>query len=240
MTTDVDRVALHWSLALEQLDYYINHLYFIEHENKLDTICEDENLEAMVDRLMYQLWFLFVCACSYLVLTWICDVWPRVIWNFQALLLSGLNMAHGLESLKWNLALEKESHNLTLSKYVLLLAKATKYEGEAIDKSEKLTKAVSELNDFAQCVDDLKEDKRKAEATLEASNRWVAKIDCLVAKLEEAKGELDAIENQLTSSVDIGYRLAMESFKKETKKRDLGEYYYRILDIPITLPCEPI
>lgn len=30
--------------------------------------------------------------------------------------------------------------------------------------------------------------------------------------------------------VEIKHRLAMESFKKEAKKRDLGEYYYCILD----------
>lgn len=32
----------------------------------------------------------------------------------------------------------------------------------------------------------------------------------------------------------------MESFKNEAKKRDLGGYYYHILDVPITPPDEPI
>lgn len=62
-----------------------------------------------------------------------------------------------MESLKCELSLEKESHNLTWSNYVLLFSKATKCEGEAINKLEKLSKVVSELNDFAQRVDELKD-----------------------------------------------------------------------------------
>lgn len=32
----------------------------------------------------------------------------------------------------------------------------------------------------------------------------------------------------------------MESFEKEAKKRNLSEYYYRILDVLIAPSCEPI
>lgn len=42
---------------------------------------------------------------------------------------------------------------------MMLLAKATKWEGDAIDKLEKLTKLVSKLNDYVKCVAGLEKDK---------------------------------------------------------------------------------
>lgn len=45
----------------------------------------------------------------------------------------------------------------------------------------------------------------------------------LVEIEEKAKNELDSMTKQLSSCVKIGYRLAMESFKKEAEKKDLGE-----------------
>lgn len=39
---------------------------------------------------------------------------------------------------------------------------------------------------------------------------------------------------QLNSSIEIRYDLATESFKIEAKKKNLGKYYYHILNILIT------
>lgn len=50
------------------------------------------------------------------------------------------------------------------------------------------------------------------------------------------KHELDVIAKKLSSSVEIGYNLALNSFKKESKKKGLGEYYYLILNIPVIPP----
>lgn len=83
-------------------------------------------------------------------------------------------MACGVESLKHELAFEKESHNSTLSKYALLLAKATNWKSETINKLENLTKVMSELNNFTWLMDEIEEDKRNSEAALEASNHRVA------------------------------------------------------------------
>lgn len=47
------------------------------------------------------------------------------------------------------------------------------------------------------------------------------------------KRELDAMIEQLRSSVEIGYNIAMDLFKKESKKKCLG---FQILNIPITSP----
>lgn len=40
---------------------------------------------------------------------------------------------------------------------------------------------------------------------------------------------------QLSLSVETRYELTMDFFKKEANKRDLGEYYYQILDVLISL-----
>lgn len=129
-------------------------------------------------------------------------------------------------------AQKKEKHALTWSKYALFLAMATKWESEFIDKSAKLTKFASELNDYASYMVELKEAKEKTKVDLEASN-------CKVAELKKAKHELSAMFKQLTLSVEIEYGLAMDSFKRREKKRSLGEYYNQILDIPVTPQYEP-
>lgn len=38
---------------------------------------------------------------------------------------------------------------------------------------------------------------------------------------------------------DIGYNLAMDSLKKEFKRKGLGKYYYQVLNIPTTLSYSP-
>lgn len=52
------------------------------------------------------------------------------------------------------------------------------------------------------------------------------------------KHDLHAMAEQLTSSVEIGYNLALDSFKRKSKY-GLCEYYYHVLNIPLTLPYSP-
>lgn len=40
------------------------------------------------------------------------------------------------------------------------------------------------------------------------------------------KHNLDTMAEKLIESVEIGYYLAMDSFKNEAKKRDFSEYYF--------------
>lgn len=49
--------------------------------------------------------------------------------------------------MKHKLAQEKYSNASTRAKYVILLAKANKWEGKAIDKEEKLSKVIIKLNE---------------------------------------------------------------------------------------------
>lgn len=51
---------------------------------------------------------------------------------------------------------------------------------------------------------------------------------------EQVKCNLNAIVQQLLSSVEIDYNFAMNSFKKEVNNRGFDEYYYKILNILIT------
>lgn len=53
------------------------------------------------------------------------------------------------------------------------------------------------------------------------------------------KHNLDTMAEKLIQSVEIGYYLAMDSFKNEAKKRDFSEYYYKILDTLVTPPYSP-
>lgn len=49
----------------------------------------------------------------------------------------------------------------------------------------------------------------------------------MLSKIEKkAKRELVKVIDKLSSRIEIGYGIAMDSFKKEAKKRGLGEYYY--------------
>lgn len=52
----------------------------------------------------------------------------------------------------------------------------------------------------------------------------------------KAKAELDSMSRQLDSSIERRYELVIESFKTKAKKKDLGDCYYLILNIPITRP----
>lgn len=54
--------------------------------------------------------------------------------------------AHGVANLKSELKAEKERYTSTQAKNTMLLAKANKWEDEAIDKKEKLSHAISKLN----------------------------------------------------------------------------------------------
>lgn len=63
----------------------------------------------------------------------------------------------GMESLKHNLNMERESHASTREKYVVLLAKANRLEGKAIEKRQKLSKAKDEPNDISRNFEELRE-----------------------------------------------------------------------------------
>lgn len=52
---------------------------------------------------------------------------------------------------------------------------------------------------------------------------------------DKIKHDLGAMIEQLSSSVEIGYNLAMDSLKKKSKKKSLAQYYYQILNIPTML-----
>lgn len=72
-------------------------------------------------------------------------------------------------------------------KNVVLLAKDNKWEGEAIDKEEKLAKAIAELNKKLRCCVKLDKAQRKAKAKVESYSNRLAKIE------EKVKCELDTV-----------------------------------------------
>lgn len=59
----------------------------------------------------------------------------------------------------------------------MLLAKANIWEGEAIDKEEKLSKAISKLNENSWHVAKLEESQRKAEVVIKACNCKLAEVE---------------------------------------------------------------
>lgn len=99
-------------------------------------------------------------------------------------------MTRGMDSLKHELAQEKEKHALTCSKYLLLLSKAKKWEGKVIDKLKKLTKATFKLNAYMSHVVELEEAKEKVMVEIEARYRKVAELK---EANENAKCELSAM-----------------------------------------------
>lgn len=103
---------------------------------------------------------------------------------------------------------------------------------------------MSKFSGFTQCVDKLEEEKVKSVHTFEDSNHRAGNLDHKVSKLEEAKekakSKLCNMAKKLTSSVKIRYGMEMEYLKKDAKKRDLGEYYYHILEPSVTPQYEPI
>lgn len=56
----------------------------------------------------------------------------------------------------------------------------------------------------------------------------------IMHELEKTKIYLGIMTEKVTESVQIGNNLAMKSLKDEAKKRDLIEYYYKLLYIHIT------
>lgn len=131
--------------------------------------------------------------------------------------------------------MEKGIYASTRAKFLVLLAKPNKWEDEAIDKEEKLSKAKDELNENSRHFEELREAQRRVEPKVEAYRRELVDVEEKYACYQEkAKPELNAM-TELLSSIEIGYNLAMNSFYDEAKKMGLGEYYYQILNISITL-----
>lgn len=62
-----------------------------------------------------------------------------------------------MESLKHELMIQKESHALTIAKNDVPLATTNKWEGNLIDKEEKLSKALQEMNEKLRNFKELKE-----------------------------------------------------------------------------------
>lgn len=62
-----------------------------------------------------------------------------------------------MESLKHELMIQKESHALTIAKNDVPLAMTNKWEGNVIDKEEKLSKALQELNEKLRNFKELRE-----------------------------------------------------------------------------------
>lgn len=89
----------------------------------------------------------------------------------------------------------------------MMLEKVNKWEGEATNKEEKLSKPVAKLNENSKHFTELEKAQRKVDSEIKACNRRLV--------------ETEEKEN--------------ESFKMEAKKKDLGEYYDRISNIPVTL-----
>lgn len=89
----------------------------------------------------------------------------------------------------------------------VIIGKGQKWEGEAKDKSDKLTRDASKLNDLARLVAKLE----KAEVDLEARNHKVLELK---ETNEKAKHKLSSMTEKLTFSMEIGYGLAMNFFKK--------------------------
>lgn len=170
-----------------------------------------------------------------------------------------LSRVRSVEKLKAKLVKEKESHASARARLVVLLAKAIKWQGEVIDKEEKLTWIANELNECARQLEASKEEekrvlvendayKRELEATrceLEETIRDFEKTkrdtSVVIEKVTETiqigynmAMELSAVTEKVIETVQIGYNIAMESFKEEAKKKKLGKYYYKILNIPVT------
>lgn len=132
--------------------------------------------------------------------------------------------------------MEKERNASTWAKNPVLLAKVNKWEGEAIDKKDKLFEAICELNDNLRNFEELEKAQRKFEVKVEAYRHELADVIEKNSQDEEKmKYKLDVMIKQLSLSIKIRYNLTMESFKEETKKRGPGKYYYQILNIPATL-----
>lgn len=72
--------------------------------------------------------------------------------------------------------MEKERNASTWAKNPVLLAKVNKWEGEAIDKKDKLFEAICELNDNLRNFEELEKAQRKFEVKVEAYRHELADV----------------------------------------------------------------
>lgn len=113
---------------------------------------------------------------------------------FQVQLLHGLNRVRGVDSLKYELIMEKKSHTSTWDKNIVLLAKAKKWEDEVIDNEEKRSKGIPELNENLMHFKELEETQRKDEAEVEAyRHELVDAKEKYAQDQEKEKHELDTM-----------------------------------------------
>lgn len=75
--------------------------------------------------------------------------------------------------LKHEMAYEKEGHASTQAKYAVLLMRANKLEHEAMDKEDKLTKAIAKLKENSRCFFKLKEAQRKVEGKIKEAQKKI-------------------------------------------------------------------
>lgn len=80
----------------------------------------------------------------------------------------------------------------------LAIGKRTEWEGEAIDKEDKLKRATTELNVYAKHVTELKGDRRRAEEDTEEKQK---EVEASTKESHKAMVELDVLVNQLDSSL---------------------------------------
>lgn len=61
----------------------------------------------------------------------------------------------------------------------------------------------------------------------------------LRAELEQTKYDLNTTNDHLKDSTKITCNMAMYAFKEKAVKKQLGKYYYEILNTPVTQPGSP-
>lgn len=59
-------------------------------------------------------------------------------------------------------------------------------------------------------------------------------------KKSQRKREFEAFKEQISSSIKIEYNLAMTPSGIKANKKDLREYYYKILNMPVIPQYSPI
>lgn len=119
--------------------------------------------------------------------------------------------------------MEKETYAFTHAKYYMLLAKANKGKGEAIDKQDKLSKAKDQLSDNVRCFEEIQKAQRKVDVEVKAYKHELSNTKEKYAYDQETmKRELDVTTKQLSLSIKIGYNLAINSFKDGDEEHDLG------------------
>lgn len=108
---------------------------------------------------------------------------------------------------------------------------------------EKLVHAIYKLNANEKQFEAIEEVERKLMAKNEVYRCELEdgkhKQKENMHKLEKTKQDLGIMVEQFTESILICYSLALDSSMEETKKRDHGEYYYKILNFLVTTPYSP-